>query len=116
MQALTRSVKSVRSSAVTPFFLAAAVAASAVGCRSSAAADTPVVPAAPRLIERARGVMGSELQLTAWTGDERGALAAFDAVFAEFDRLENLMSVWRRGSEIVRLNAAAGRHPVAVSP
>ena len=42
-------------------------------------------------------------------------MAAFDAVFAEFDRLESLMSVWRDGSDVVRLNAAAGDHAVPVS-
>jgi thiamine biosynthesis lipoprotein len=42
-------------------------------------------------------------------------VAAFDAVFAEFDRLDSLMSVWREGSDIVRLNAAAGASPVPVS-
>jgi thiamine biosynthesis lipoprotein len=36
-------------------------------------------------------------------------------VFAEFERLDALMSVWRPGSDIVRLNAAAGDHPVPVS-
>src|SRR5262245_18375100 len=50
--------------------------------------------------------MGSELKLSAWTSDEATATAAFDAVFAEFDRLESLMSVWRDGSDIARLNAA----------
>ena len=59
--------------------------------------------------------MGSELRLTAWTDDKAKAGAAFDAVFAEFDRLDGLMSVWRPGSDIVRLNAAAGDHPVMVS-
>ena len=59
--------------------------------------------------------MGSELTLTAWTGDEPAALAAFEEVFAEFDRLESLLSVWREGSDLQRLNAAAGLHPVPVS-
>jgi thiamine biosynthesis lipoprotein len=59
--------------------------------------------------------MGSELRLTAWTADESAALSAFDAVFREFDRLEALMSVWRETSDIERLNAAAGEHPVPVS-
>ncbi len=59
--------------------------------------------------------MGSDLRLSAWTADESRAVAAFNAVFAEFDRLEALMSVWREGSDIERLNAAAGRSPVAVS-
>ena len=71
---------------------------------------------APHLVERARAAMGSELRLTAWTTDEAAAVAAFDAVFAEFERLEALMSVWRPGSDILRLNAAAGEHPVSVSP
>jgi thiamine biosynthesis lipoprotein len=59
--------------------------------------------------------MGTELHLTAWTGDEAGARAAFEAVFAEFDRLEALMSVWRPGSDVVRINDAAGQRPVPVS-
>jgi thiamine biosynthesis lipoprotein len=67
------------------------------------------------LVERARASMGSDLRLTAWTADDAAAAAAFDAVFREFDRLEDLMSVWREGSDILRLNAAAGDHPVSVS-
>jgi len=58
--------------------------------------------------------MGTELRLTAWTADEPGALAAFEAVFREFDRLEALLSNWRNDSDVQRLNAAAGRHPVPV--
>ena len=52
--------------------------------------------------------MGSEVHLTAWTADERAATAAFEAVFDEFDRLDALMSVWKEGSDIERLNRAAG--------
>jgi len=59
--------------------------------------------------------MGSELRLSAWTADERAAVSAFDAVFAEFDRLESLMSNWRQGSDVERLNAAAGDRPVPIS-
>jgi thiamine biosynthesis lipoprotein len=55
------------------------------------------------------------VRLTAWATDEPAAVSAFNAVFAEFDRLENLMSVWREGSDVLRLNAAAGGHPVPVS-
>jgi thiamine biosynthesis lipoprotein len=60
--------------------------------------------------------MGTEIRLTAWTTDRAVAEAAFGEVFGEFDRLEDLMSVWRDGSDILRLNAAAGEHPVPVSP
>jgi thiamine biosynthesis lipoprotein len=59
--------------------------------------------------------MGSGLTLSAWSADEAAAAAAFERVFREFDRLESLLSVWREGSDVVRLNAAAGRAPVPVS-
>jgi thiamine biosynthesis lipoprotein len=59
--------------------------------------------------------MGAEIRLTIATRDVRRAGAASDEVFAEVDRLESLMSVWTPGSDIVRLNEAAGRHAVPVS-
>jgi thiamine biosynthesis lipoprotein len=37
------------------------------------------------------------------------------AAFAEFDRLDALLSVWKPGSDVLRLNAAAGDAPVRVS-
>jgi thiamine biosynthesis lipoprotein len=85
--------------------LAAALACSAPSGRPSTA----------RLVQRARVSMGSELRLSAWTDDEPAAAAAFEAVFAEFDRLESLMSVWREGSDVLKLNAAAGQRAVPVS-
>ena len=91
--------------------LAASVLVGCVGC-SQAASDAR----GAHLVERARPAMGSELRLTAWAADAPAALAAFEAVFQEFDRLEDLMSTWREGSDIQRLNAAAGDHPVPVSP
>jgi thiamine biosynthesis lipoprotein len=74
---------------------------------------TPDAPAAK--VERARLAMGSELRLTAWTASEPAALDAFEEVFEEFERLESLLSIWRDGSDVQKLNAAAGLHPVAVS-
>src|SRR5213594_355989 len=66
------------------------------------------------LVERTRPSMGTELQLTAWTDDEPGVVAAFEAIFREFDRLEELLSNWQEDSDIQRLNSAAGKHPVRV--
>ena len=84
----------------------------------SAVACTRGEPAATgsHLVERTQVAMGSSLSLTAWTEDDAAAVAAFDAVFVEFEHLDALMSVWRDGSEIVRLNAAAGEHPVPIGP
>jgi thiamine biosynthesis lipoprotein len=82
----------------------------ALACASCAA------PAAPRqLVERSRLAMGSQLRLAAWSADENAAVAAFEQVFREFDRLESLLSVWKPGSDVVRMNEAAGREPVPVS-
>jgi thiamine biosynthesis lipoprotein len=67
------------------------------------------------LVERVGVAMGSELRLTAWTADQATANSAFDAAFAEFDRLDALMSVWRAGSDVLKMNAAAGEHAVPVS-
>jgi thiamine biosynthesis lipoprotein len=67
-----------------------------------------------QLVERTFASMGSELQLSVWTADEPAAVATFDAIFQEFERLERLMSTWREHSEIQSLNGAAGKHPVRV--
>jgi FAD:protein FMN transferase len=88
------------------------VLASACTDRSGPAAD----PHTDRLVERAFVSMGTELRLAASTGDEARAATAFDAVFAEFERLDRLMSVWHEDSDIARLNAAAGMQSVEVSP
>jgi len=69
-----------------------------------------------KLVDRAGLAMGTELKLKAWTSDEARAQQLFDAVFKDFDRLDSLMSVWRKGSDILRLNEAAGEHAVSVSP
>ena len=70
---------------------------------------------APHIVERAGTAMGSELRLTAWTADEAAASSAFDSVFAELERLDNLLSVWKPGSDVVRLNETAGTRPLPVA-
>ncbi|MBI4265273.1 MAG: FAD:protein FMN transferase [Acidobacteria bacterium] len=87
-----------------------------LGSAACAPSESPPAPPGARLVERVHTTMGSELRLTAWTEDEAAAVAAFDEVFREFERLDALMSVWREGSDVVHINAAAGVRPVAVSP
>jgi thiamine biosynthesis lipoprotein len=72
-------------------------------------------PTEARVVHRSRMSMGSLVELSAWTTQEADAVAAFDAGFEEFDRLDALLSVWKEGSDVLRLNANAGRGPVAVS-
>jgi thiamine biosynthesis lipoprotein len=92
-------------------WLIAVLAATTVACAGPFGKHADAV-----LVQRARVSMGSELRLSLWTADEPAAEAASGAVFAEFDRLESLMSIWREASDIQRLNAAAGGGPVPVSP
>lgn len=61
------------------------------------------------MVARSGLAMGSSLTLMAWTADSSPANRAFDAVFTEFNRIDALMSVWKPGSDVLRLNEAAGR-------
>jgi thiamine biosynthesis lipoprotein len=92
--------------------LAGFLCASALGCARDT--SSPAGPAA-RLVSESRLSMGSTLVLTAWTLDEPAAKTAFNDVFAEFTRLEQLMSTWIPGSDVSRINREAGVRPVDVS-
>jgi FAD:protein FMN transferase len=61
--------------------------------------------------------MGTHLALAAYTTpaiDRARVRAAFDAAIAEITRIERLMTTWDPASEVSRINAAAGKEPVAV--
>ena len=60
--------------------------------------------------------MGSLITLTAYTSDPGRAVEAFAPAFAEFHRLEALLTVWRADSDVSRINRAAGGDPVEVAP
>ena len=60
--------------------------------------------------------MGTEVHITVWTDDDSRAAGAIGEAFAEFDRLDGLLSVWKPASDVTRLNDAAGDHPVAIGP
>jgi FAD:protein FMN transferase len=88
------------------------VVATTLACAGGAADERP---AAAHLVERAHFSMGSPVTITAWTADEVAADKAIAAAFAEFDRLDALLSVWKPGSDVLRMNEAAGNAPVTVS-
>lgn len=76
----------------------------------------PAAAGAAELVERSALVMGSSLHLSAWTTSRETAESAFSEVVAEFERLDALLSVWREGSDVLAINAAAGVAPVSVHP
>lgn len=58
--------------------------------------------------------LDGEMRVTVAAPDTATARAALAAAFRAADSVESLVSVHRAGSEISRINAAAGREPVAV--
>jgi len=82
----------------------------AVSCRAAGPGA-----GASQLVSRSHLSMGSPVTIAAWTADQATAEKAMQAAFAEFDRLDALLSVWKPGSDVLRLNAAAGKEPVRVS-
>ena len=88
------------------------VLASTSSCAQAKTADSPRA----QLVERSFAAMGSQVNLSVWTMDPAAATSAFDTIAQEFRRLEDLMSNWRNGSDIQKLNAAAGDHPVPIAP
>ena len=83
-------------------------------CAVACAGASPDRARPEALVEQAQVSMGSEVRLSAWTADEQAALTVFEQVFAEFDRLDRLMSVWHPESATSRINAAAGVSAVVV--
>jgi FAD:protein FMN transferase len=75
-----------------------------------------VEPPHDHLVERTHDAMGTIIVLKAWGEDEETIVKAFADAFAEFDRIDALMTTWTPDSEVSRINAAAGaRQGVVVS-
>src|SRR5437660_4419175 len=79
----------------------------------------PVAPAdltsPPATMTRAQYLMGTIVEITTVAPTKTIAQEAATAGFQEIRRLEQLLSTWIKTSELSRVNAAAGRNPVAVS-
>lgn len=60
--------------------------------------------------------MGTEATITAVAASESEAAAAIDAGMAELRRFDRMMSLYKDDSEITKVNMAAGKAAVKVSP
>ena len=77
---------------------------------------TPPLSAA-EVFKRNSVVMGTDIELTAFTPDktdETRVNAAFDAAIREMERIEGEMSEWREGTPISLVNQKAGKEAVPV--
>ncbi len=99
------------------FRAAAALIVSLVlgGCQRAAGPAGPP-DTGPTLVEGTHQVMGSELRIGIWTSAGSTARSAMDEAFRRADGLDELLSVWKPGSPVVAINAAAGDHPVPAGP
>ncbi|WP_437926585.1 FAD:protein FMN transferase [Sorangium sp. So ce291] len=93
--------------------------AASTGTSAPAAVPGAGAQAGPaRVVVEARA-MGTSLVVAAYTTeamDEAAIRGTLDKAVAEIRRLEGLMTTWRPESELSRVNAAAGRSAVEVSP
>lgn len=69
-----------------------------------------------RTVQKTETIMGTEVTITVVTRSAAEGDAAIDAGMAELRRLDEMMSLYKDTSEITRVNLAAGKHPVKVSP
>ena len=69
-----------------------------------------------KTVQRTEAIMGTDVTVTVVAKSEAEGAAAIDAAMAEVRRFDRMMSLYKDDSEITRINLAAGKHPVKVSP
>jgi thiamine biosynthesis lipoprotein len=98
--------------------IALSILAAVAACKREPEVEIPpeldIVRPQSTSIKRVRPSMGTYVEITFSGISEAQANRAADAVFAELDRIERLMSEWRPDSELSAVNAAAGERPVVV--
>lgn len=85
-------------------------------CQYGGIALAASAASAPRLIVRQQKCMGTLCAISAFHNDEHLVEEAAASAFAEMGRLEDLMTTWKDTSEVERINQAAGKSAVQVSP
>jgi thiamine biosynthesis lipoprotein len=73
------------------------------------------VPAHAEWLQREQAIMGTRCMVELWSDDRAKGDAAIEAVFAEFRRIDALMSTYKPESELSQVNADAARAPVRIS-
>jgi thiamine biosynthesis lipoprotein len=69
-----------------------------------------------KTVQKTETIMGTEATITAVAASESEAAAAIDAGMAELRRFDRMMSLYKDDSEITKVNMAAGKAAVKVSP
>jgi thiamine biosynthesis lipoprotein len=69
-----------------------------------------------RTVQKSETIMGTEVTITVITRSSEEGESAIDEGMAELRRLDAMMSLYKDSSEITKVNLAAGKSPVRVSP
>ena len=69
-------------------------------------------PARAEWLQREQAIMGTRCVVELWAEDRDRGLAAIEAVFAEFRRIDAAMSTYKPESELSRVNATAAHAPL----
>lgn len=70
----------------------------------------------PKTVQKTEQIMGTDVTITVAAPSAEEGGSAIDAAMAELRRLDAMMSLYKDGSEITKVNQAAGLRPVPVSP
>lgn len=70
------------------------------------------VPAGAEWLSEARPLMGTEVSVQLWHQDRAAGDEAIEAVFAELERIDRLMSTFKEDSRISLINREAAEHAV----
>jgi len=72
-------------------------------------------PVRAEWLQREQAIMGTRCVVELWSEDPARGLAAIEAVFAEFRRIDAAMSTYKPDSELSRVNATAAQAPMRIS-
>lgn len=70
----------------------------------------------PKTVQKTEAIMGTDVTVTVVAKTTADGEAAVDAAMAEVKRFDRMMSLYKDDSEITKVNMAAGKNPVKVSP
>lgn len=74
--------------------------------------SSSVSEAGEAIYKKSQRLMGTEMEITVVSADEKKAHKAIDAAFEEISRIERMMSAYISGSQISMINKSAGEKPV----
>lgn len=74
--------------------------------------SSSVSEAGEAIYKKSQRLMGTEMEITVVSADEKEAHKAIDAAFAEISRIERMMSAYMPDSPISMINKSAGEAPV----